>query len=86
VGWKKEAEGTPVLVTDLLKEVAHATLGTSKYFRDTVLKWGNFGEQNNPYPSPSPSFKNGVFSASNPNSGSTLHGGGGGRKISFSPY
>ena len=72
--------------TAFLREVAHATLGTSKYFRNTVLKCGNFGDQNNPYPSPSPSFKNGVFSASNFNSDSTLHGGGGGREISFSPY
>ena len=37
-------------------------------------------------PPPSPSFKNGVFSASNFNSDSTLHGGGGGREISFSPF
>ena len=65
--------------TAFLREVAHATLGTSKHFRDTVLKWGNFH-------SPSPSFKNEGFSASNSNSDSTLHGGGGGREISFSPY
>ena len=63
--------------TAFLREVhlAHATLGTSKHFRNTVLKCGNFGEQNSPYPSRCPSFKNGVFSASNSNSGSTLHGG-----------
>ena len=74
--------------TAFLKEVAHATYETSKHFRDTVLKWGNLGEQNNPYPSPLTSFKNGVFSASNSNSDSTLHGvggGGGGRKIPFFP-
>ena len=34
--------------TAFLREVhlAHATLGTSKHFRNTVLKCGNFGEQN----------------------------------------
>ena len=72
--------------TAFSRELAHATLGTSKHFQDTALKWGNFGEQNNPYPSPSPSLKNGVFSVSNSNSGSTLHGGVEGRKISCSSY
>ena len=64
-----------------LKEVPHATYETSKHFRDTVLKWGNLGEQNNPYASLLTSFKNGVFSASNSNSDSTLHGVGGGGGI-----
>ena len=30
---------------------------------DIVLKWGNFGERNNPHPSPSPPFKVRVFLA-----------------------
>lgn len=38
--------------------VFESTIG-DKIFGDTVLIWGNFGQRNNPHPSPPPPYKTG---------------------------
>ena len=51
------------------------------------IKWGSFGEQNIPHPSPYPPVKVGMFAVfyrhSTLNSGPTLHGGVGEEKLYF---
>ena len=60
----------------------------SQNCRDTVLKWGTFGEQNNQHPSPPFHSKSGClqFSTGSSKSGTTFHGGDGGGKASFSLF